>query len=172
MAPRTPVERELVALWAQFLKRDRVGVTDDFFDLGGDSITAIAIASEAGRRGLALRPRTVLELRTVAAAAARTTRAEPAPGLPDHVAAVAAADAPDESDPVELTPPQLEFLARGAARPDHWNHGVLYRARRPWTRPKSGAPCGRSRGGTRCCAPDCARTRACGASRPAPRPRP
>ncbi|WP_406316474.1 condensation domain-containing protein [Streptomyces sp. NBC_00118] len=131
VAPRTPVERELAALWAQFLKRDRVGVTDDFFDLGGDSITAIAIASEAARRGLALRPRTVLELRTVAAAATRTTRAEPAPARPDHVAALAAADTPDENEPVELTPPQLEFLARGAARPDHWNHGVLYRARRP-----------------------------------------
>jgi non-ribosomal peptide synthase protein (TIGR01720 family) len=131
VAPRSPVEHELAALWAQFLKRERVGVTDDFFDLGGDSITAIAIASEAGRRGLTLRPRAVLELRTVEAVAARTTRTEPAPGLADHVAADTAPDAPDESEPVELTPPQLEFLARGAARPDHWNHGVLYRARRP-----------------------------------------
>ncbi|MFG3368589.1 condensation domain-containing protein [Streptomyces sp. NPDC048156] len=134
VVPRTDVERELAALWAQFLKRDRVGVTDDFFDLGGDSITAIAIASEAGRRGLTLRPRTILELRTVEAAAARTTRAEPAPELPDAEAVDTAADTPDETDPAELTaltPPQLEFLARGAARPDHWNHGVLYRARRP-----------------------------------------
>ncbi len=42
-APQTAAETVLVSLWAQMLSLDRVGVTDNFFDLGGDSITASRI---------------------------------------------------------------------------------------------------------------------------------
>ncbi|MCA1568554.1 MAG: condensation domain-containing protein [Acidobacteria bacterium] len=39
-APSTQTETVLVELWAQVLKVDRIGVDDDFFDLGGDSLKA------------------------------------------------------------------------------------------------------------------------------------
>jgi amino acid adenylation domain-containing protein len=39
-APRTPLEVELCALWAGVLGVDLVGVTDDFFQLGGTSLIA------------------------------------------------------------------------------------------------------------------------------------
>jgi acyl carrier protein len=39
-APRSPVELDLVDLWADLLKADLVGVDDNFFDLGGDSLKA------------------------------------------------------------------------------------------------------------------------------------
>jgi len=38
MAPRTPLELFLARLWCEVLKLDRVGIYDNFFDLGGDSI--------------------------------------------------------------------------------------------------------------------------------------
>jgi acyl-CoA synthetase (AMP-forming)/AMP-acid ligase II/thioesterase domain-containing protein/acyl carrier protein len=38
VAPRTQLEREVAALWASTLAVERVGVHDDFFALGGDSI--------------------------------------------------------------------------------------------------------------------------------------
>ncbi|MEO6809223.1 MAG: amino acid adenylation domain-containing protein, partial [Isosphaeraceae bacterium] len=38
--PRGPVEEALVGIWAELLGRDRVGVMDDFFDLGGHSLFA------------------------------------------------------------------------------------------------------------------------------------
>ncbi len=38
IAPRTATERTLAAVWAEVLCRDRIGVTDNFFALGGDSI--------------------------------------------------------------------------------------------------------------------------------------
>jgi amino acid adenylation domain-containing protein len=38
IAPRTPVEERLAALWSELLGVERVGVLDDFFALGGDSI--------------------------------------------------------------------------------------------------------------------------------------
>jgi acyl carrier protein len=38
VAPRTPVEEVLAEIWAEVLDRDRVGVHDSFFDLGGHSL--------------------------------------------------------------------------------------------------------------------------------------
>ena len=40
VAPRTPLEKELAALWAEILQVERVGIRDDFFALGGDSLLA------------------------------------------------------------------------------------------------------------------------------------
>ena len=38
--PRTPLEKRLALLWAEVLERDRVGIYDDFFSIGGDSLIA------------------------------------------------------------------------------------------------------------------------------------
>ncbi|HXR65478.1 MAG TPA: amino acid adenylation domain-containing protein, partial [Ktedonobacteraceae bacterium] len=43
VAPRTAVEEALVGIWVQVLRLDRVGVMDNFFDLGGDSLLAMKI---------------------------------------------------------------------------------------------------------------------------------
>ncbi|HET7463267.1 MAG TPA: amino acid adenylation domain-containing protein, partial [Longimicrobium sp.] len=45
VAPRTPVERALAAIWAEVLNAGRVGVCDDFFALGGHSLLAVRVAS-------------------------------------------------------------------------------------------------------------------------------
>jgi acyl-CoA synthetase (AMP-forming)/AMP-acid ligase II/thioesterase domain-containing protein len=50
MAPRTPFELELAALWAATLEVDRVGVEDDFFALGGDSILGAELVARIAER--------------------------------------------------------------------------------------------------------------------------
>ncbi len=45
VAPRTPTEETLAAIWAEVLKLDRVGVTANFFDLGGHSLVATRVMS-------------------------------------------------------------------------------------------------------------------------------
>ncbi|GAB4211251.1 MAG: hypothetical protein OHK0022_45590 [Roseiflexaceae bacterium] len=45
VAPETPSQAELCALWAQVLGVDRVGITDDFFALGGHSLSATRLLS-------------------------------------------------------------------------------------------------------------------------------
>ncbi|NKX06660.1 hypothetical protein GS944_03880 [Rhodococcus hoagii] len=55
---------------AGVLGLERVGVTDDFFALGGDSIVAIALVNQARREGFSISARDVFQLRTAAALAA------------------------------------------------------------------------------------------------------
>ncbi|MFE3600456.1 amino acid adenylation domain-containing protein [Streptomyces sp. NPDC059142] len=45
VAPRTPLERRIRDVWQAVLKRDQVSVTDDFFELGGNSLLAVALVS-------------------------------------------------------------------------------------------------------------------------------
>jgi amino acid adenylation domain-containing protein len=43
IAPRTSVEKELAKIWARSLEADRVGVDDNFFSLGGHSLSATRV---------------------------------------------------------------------------------------------------------------------------------
>ncbi len=45
VSPRTPLEEKLVAIWSEVLRVDRIGVTEDFFSLGGDSVLAGQVAA-------------------------------------------------------------------------------------------------------------------------------
>ncbi|GLW49508.1 non-ribosomal peptide synthetase [Streptomyces sp. NBRC 14336] len=76
--PRDAREELLCGLLADVLGVTDVGVDDDFFELGGDSITSIQLAVRAHRAGLPLSPRDVFERRTVAelALVSRETPAE------------------------------------------------------------------------------------------------
>ena len=73
-APRTPREEILCGIFADILKLERVGVDDNFFALGGDSILSIMLVSRARQRGLEVTPHEVFQLQTAGAlaAAART----------------------------------------------------------------------------------------------------
>ncbi|MGZ3145669.1 amino acid adenylation domain-containing protein [Lentzea chajnantorensis] len=66
VAPRTPVEEQVAAVWATALEVERVGVHDGFFDLGGDSIRAVALVGALRAEGFDLAVRDVFERRTVA----------------------------------------------------------------------------------------------------------
>ena len=43
VAPRTPLENELTGIWTDVLSREQVGIHDDFFALGGDSLLAAQV---------------------------------------------------------------------------------------------------------------------------------
>ncbi|GAA0525330.1 hypothetical protein GCM10010172_02220 [Paractinoplanes ferrugineus] len=74
-APRGPREKALCALYADVLGVPGVGIDDDFFRLGGDSIMSIQLVLRARAAGLICTSRQVFEARTVAALAEVVTEA-------------------------------------------------------------------------------------------------
>ncbi|MFV2179958.1 condensation domain-containing protein, partial [Actinomadura sp. LOL_011] len=79
-APRDAREEALCAVFAEVLGVERVGIDDDFFALGGDSLKATRVASRARAVLHAdVKVRAVFEAPTVAALAARVEEGEPDP---------------------------------------------------------------------------------------------
>ncbi|MBI2512595.1 MAG: amino acid adenylation domain-containing protein [Opitutae bacterium] len=53
VAPRTPSERSIAAVWRNVLGLERVGIDDAFAELGGDSLDLVAVVEELRRQGRA-----------------------------------------------------------------------------------------------------------------------
>jgi amino acid adenylation domain-containing protein len=66
-APRGAEEETMAGIWAEVLRLDRVGVSDNLFELGADSLHVFQIAARANKAGIAVTPRQILQLRTIAA---------------------------------------------------------------------------------------------------------
>ncbi|MEV0146500.1 MULTISPECIES: amino acid adenylation domain-containing protein [unclassified Nonomuraea] len=67
VAPETPLEEELCALWGELLGRDRVGIEDDFFALGGHSLLAVLLITRYREAyGIEMNLQVCFELTTVA----------------------------------------------------------------------------------------------------------
>nr|WP_020552118.1 non-ribosomal peptide synthetase [Embleya scabrispora]MYS81904.1 non-ribosomal peptide synthetase [Streptomyces sp. SID5474] len=69
-APRTAREQAIATVFAEVLGVEQVGVDDDFFAVGGDSIRSIQVVSRAKAHGIEVTPRQIFEYRTVADLAA------------------------------------------------------------------------------------------------------
>ncbi|MEU6589843.1 non-ribosomal peptide synthase/polyketide synthase [Streptomyces sp. NPDC046881] len=112
VAPRTPTERALAAIWAEVLRAERIGVDDNFFELGGDSILSIQVVARARQDGLPLSSRDVYRHQTVAALA----RCADAARGPRE-----AAPAPEAATgPAPLTPIQHWLFGTAAGRAGHF----------------------------------------------------
>jgi non-ribosomal peptide synthase protein (TIGR01720 family) len=114
-APRNAIEATLATLWAEALRLDRVGIHDDFFKLGGDSILAIQIVARAHNAGLRLAPGDLFEAPTIAGLAGRCATS----GTGGRALRTAG--------PVRLTPAQAWYLEPLATATDHWNQVVHVR---------------------------------------------
>ncbi|MFF3650651.1 amino acid adenylation domain-containing protein [Streptomyces sp. NPDC002181] len=75
VAPGTPAEVVLAEVWRTVLGIEQVGVHDDFFALGGSSLSTVRVAAQAAARGLSVSVRDLLELPTIARLAARAAQA-------------------------------------------------------------------------------------------------
>ncbi|WP_146180916.1 non-ribosomal peptide synthetase [Limnohabitans sp. 2KL-17] len=76
VAPRTPLETRLAAIWAQVLGVAEVGIEDDFFALGGHSLLATRVMSQVRAScEVQLALRVLFEAPTVAALAKRVEQA-------------------------------------------------------------------------------------------------
>nr|QEO74613.1 condensation domain-containing protein [uncultured bacterium] len=113
-APSTEVERTLARIWAEVLGVERVGIHDNFFEIGGDSILGIQVISRANQVGVRLSPKDVFQHQTVAKLAT--------------VAGTAAQVVAEQGlvmGQVSLTPIQHWFFEQELNEPNHFNQSVL-----------------------------------------------
>ncbi|MFL9981601.1 amino acid adenylation domain-containing protein [Paraburkholderia graminis] len=118
VAPSNEIESVLLSIWSAVLGRDDLGVTDNFFEAGGDSIQSLQIIARAREAGWRLTPRQIFEHPTVSGLAQRAQR------LDSHVALEA-----DDGAPLALTPIQRLFFERYPQGESHWNQAVLLKVK-------------------------------------------
>ena len=118
VAARSEAEAALLAVWRSVLRRADVGVTENFFEVGGDSILSLQIIARLREAGWHLTPRQVFEHPTIEGAA-RVAEPLRDAGLVTEKAA----------GPLRLTPIQAEFFARHPGGLSHWNQSVLLSVR-------------------------------------------
>src|SRR5580658_7609019 len=121
VAPGSAAEQALAGIWQAVLGRQRVGIQDNFFALGGDSILSIQVIARAAQAGWRLSPRQLFQHQTIAALAAV---AEPAQAAPASAAAEPGAPAP-------LTPIQRWYLDSQPRDAAHFQQAAVFEPRRP-----------------------------------------
>jgi amino acid adenylation domain-containing protein len=85
-APVDETENKLVAIWAKLLRTTRIGVRDNFFDLGGDSLLAALLMVQIEKTfGRQLLPAAIFGAPTVERLASLLRAKEGDPGLPSIV---------------------------------------------------------------------------------------
>lgn len=116
--PQTPIEQTLVQIWLEVLGLEQVGIHDNFFALGGDSILSIQIIAKANQAGLHLTPKHLFQHQTIAELA---TVADTTPAIQTDQGQVTGI--------VPLTPIQQWFFEQPWQAPHHWNQSVLLEVR-------------------------------------------
>ncbi|MGI5309470.1 amino acid adenylation domain-containing protein [Rheinheimera sp. WS51] len=117
LAPTNDIETKLCQLFQQILRVERVGIDDDFFSLGGDSLLVIQLVSKAKLLDISLTARQVFQHKTprILAEASLTTRIlrqlTPVTGI------------------VNMTPAQRHFLSLQHTNPQYHTLGVYLQPR-------------------------------------------
>ncbi len=113
-AARNDVEQTLVDIWQTVLKLKQIGVTDNYFELGGDSILSIQVVSKAKQAGLELRIEDLFLGQTIEALAqscSTTSQIKAEQGM--------------VSGDMLLMPIQHEFFEKTQQDRHHFNQSVL-----------------------------------------------
>ncbi|MFQ3244133.1 MAG: amino acid adenylation domain-containing protein [Arenicella sp.] len=114
VAPKTDMEKQLCEIWQNLLKVNKVGITENFFAIGGDSILSIQAVARAAKVGLVFTTRQVFECQTIEK-------------LAPEVSLELKVIAPQISISGEqiLIPIQREFVSTDLVDQHHYNQSVL-----------------------------------------------
>ena len=113
--PRTRMEELLAEIWEEVLGVGVVGVRENFFELGGDSILSIQVVARAQQAGMRITPRDVFERQTIEGLAEAAA---------DGSVVAAVEEEAEVGTKVELTPIQ-EWYFGWAEKVDHFNHAMM-----------------------------------------------
>ncbi|KAJ1971377.1 hypothetical protein H4R34_005766, partial [Dimargaris verticillata] len=117
--PQTPVEIALVGMLAEVLRLngDQISTSSTFFQLGGNSLTAIRLVAKCRQHGFVLAMADINRTHTIAQLAKR---------MESQSATADREPYPIASGPVRLTPIQREFLAEGYQWPQAYQSPFVF----------------------------------------------
>ncbi len=113
LPPRSDLEKIMAEVWEGVLGKGSVGVNDNYFALGGDSIRAIQVGSRLQQQGLKMDMLDIFQFPTVAALAGRVTKLK------------RIADQGVVSGLIPLSPAQQWFFEQHRQGLHHFNQAIL-----------------------------------------------
>ena len=114
VAPRNEAEETLAKIWCEVLHLKQVGIHDNFFEWGGDSILSIQIIFKAKQAGLQLTAKQIFQNQTIAELAAVTNLTQTVKAEQGLVTGL-----------FPLTPIQQWFKEQNFPEPHHFNQSLL-----------------------------------------------
>ncbi|GEM_PF-3593495 len=109
--PLNKIESGLLEIWKEVLQNNHINVHDNFFQIGGDSISSIRIISKAKNKGLHLLPNHLFEFQTIEELAKQVqSENKTERGKADKY-----------YGEINLSPIQLWFFEKFKNQPNYWN---------------------------------------------------
>lgn len=113
-APTNPTEQALTDVWSHVLGVDKVGIDENFFALGGDSIMTIQVVARARSKGIHFKPKLLFDQPTIRKLAALTSAVE----VNQDEQGTVTGEAP-------LTPIQARFFEMTTMDRHHFNLSIM-----------------------------------------------
>jgi len=117
VAPRDEKEQAIAEVWKSVLKLEKVGIYDNFFDLGGDSIISLQVVSKLNQMGYMLHPKDILQHQNIAMLANVMEKAQ---GVSAEQSAVVGT--------APLTPIQKWFFELGLENVHQFNQSMMFKS--------------------------------------------
>jgi amino acid adenylation domain-containing protein/non-ribosomal peptide synthase protein (TIGR01720 family) len=114
--PLTLVEKQLAEIWCEVLGLEQIGIHDNFFEVGGDSILSIRIIARAQAVGIRITPKEMFQYQTIADLAAIAGIATALTPMDEEISGTSI---------VPLTPVQHWFFEHDFPDRHHYNHATL-----------------------------------------------
>ncbi|OYE04337.1 non-ribosomal peptide synthetase [Nostoc sp. 'Peltigera membranacea cyanobiont' 232] len=112
--PQSAAEKIICQVWQKVLGIDAVGVEDNYFELGGDSILALQVVTEMRRQGWEMKVKDIFAEQRVKELALVVKRLESIASISEKV-----------GGETSLVPIQKWFFDLNIPNPNHWNQAVL-----------------------------------------------
>ncbi|WP_303835477.1 non-ribosomal peptide synthetase, partial [Ruminococcus flavefaciens] len=115
-APKNDIHKLLCEAFADVLNIERVGITDNFYELGGDSIKAIRIISKLRNAGYDISVKEIMNRKTVEKIAPAMNRMDTSVSY----------DQGEVSGTIENTPIINKFFDYDLKKPEHFNQAMIF----------------------------------------------
>lgn len=109
--PKNNIEKKLLTIWEDILNIKPISITDNFFEIGGDSILSIQIIAKARKAGLIITPNQLFEHQSISELAMFVSYKHEAPKIIEKMVL----------GEVALTPIQEWYFETHKIAPEYWN---------------------------------------------------